>query len=502
MSRVTIGALLALAAGIALLGSSVLAEPTYNVITVLDGTQSGWRNANIYGASGGLSTYAQVCKGNPGPSPAGCYYMNCGQNGSGAAPNNTPGQAWLGTDIYNGILLSQITTMKYWTIHDYRGGENDVVKDSSGNIIPEEWYPKWFDKQPPQIEIFCSVENNTNLRQFIYRPWSIPGYNGYGPNDGSFCRIWQEWDCLTQGYWLEAVAPPPGEYAVMLTWEEIKSKYPDAVLSTPQYSATPVYGQAQCPIGNPEESWTQTSLNIVMGARKQTNTDFNPDKGWTTWWKESWNSAGAVDKVTIGYMDLDPEIGLVEHEFDFQSPDDATNPSQNRIRALNNLAVFDQESYVPVRSRGPLKEGDPPPYWGGGVADESKMNALQRAGAYNYEQAVTGRDIDQSPILGDKTGQLFVLYGEVYDSFENGGKFKVDDGAGRMVNCYCPGADSFLTDGQYVRMVGNLYGQNPTEWYYNMFHMVEWNADPSLCKYSSMWPWQFMTYEWNITVLH
>lgn len=493
-SSIAAARFLMIAVAVAMLGSSVLAVPTYNAITVLDGTQSGWRNANIYGANGGLSTYALVCKGNPGPSPSGSYFMDCGQNGSGSAPNNTPGQCWLGTDKYNGVPLSQITTMKYWTIHDYRGGENDVVKDNLGNTIAKEWYPKWFDKQPPQIELFCRIENNTNSRQFIYRPWSIEGYNGYGPNDGSFCRKWQEWDCLTQGYWLVAVGTLPGE-ALMLTWQQILTAYPDAVLSTPQYSATPVYGQATCPVGNAEESWTPTSFNVVMGARAQANSSFKTDKGWNTWYKESWNSAGAVDKLTVAY---DPGTGLVDDEYDFQSPTDATNASANKIRALNNRAIFDQNTYVPnPRTRTALA-----PPWGGGTVDPTKMNALQRAGAYNYEQAVTGRNPDGSPILGDKLGELFALYGLVSDSYANGGKFKVDDGSGNLVSCYCPGADTLLTDGQYVRIVGSLYGQNPYEQYYNMFHMVEWNADPLLCKYTSLWPWQFCTYGWNITVLN
>jgi hypothetical protein len=489
----TIARLHAIAAVAALLASSAFAEPTYNAITVMDGSQSGWREAAIYGASGGLTTEGQVGKGNPGPRPVGFYFMDAGQMGCGGDSGDYPGQCWIGTDRYHTVLLSQITTLKYWTILDYRGSENDPVKDSSNNIVPEEWYPKWFDKQPPQIELFCRVDGNTNSRQFIYRPWSIEGYNGYGPNDGSRCRKWEEWDCLTEGYWLEAIDPPLGEYALMETWDELKNKYPDAYLAMPTWTLTPVWGMQECPVG---DEWTCASLNVVLGARKQSWNKFNPEKGWTSWWKESWNAQGAVDKLIVGYMydDPDPEIPpvLIEDEYDFQSATDATDASANKIRALNNKAVFDQNPYVPnPRTRG-ATPSVPQPSWGGGTVDDTKMNALQRAGNFNYEQV---------PGTSDTVGHLFVIYGRVVNSFQNGGWFKVDDGSGAFLDCYCPNVESKVIDDDYVRMVGSLYGQNPYDWFYEMFHMIEWNANPELCKYSHMWPWQFHTYLWNVEVM-
>lgn len=477
---------LAAIAAAALLVTSALAVPTYNAVTALDGSQNGWREAAIYGGGGSLTTYGQVGKGNPGPRPVGFYFMTCGQNISPA-----PGQSWIGTDKYHGVQLSQITTLKYWTIMDWRGGENEPLKDVYGNNVPQEWNPfKWFDKQPPQIELFCRVDNNTNSRQFIYRPWSIDGYPGYGPNDGSRMRKWEEWDCLTEGYWLEAIAGAP-----MLTWDEIKNKYPDAVLAMPQWTLTPTYGMPQCPVG---DEFYCASFNIVLGARKTTNSDFNSDKGWNTWWKESWNAQGAVDKVIFGY---DTGEGIVEDEYDFQSPLYATDASQNQIRALNHRALFDQVSYVPdPRSRPGIGTGAPPP-WGGGSVDPTRMNAIQRAGNFNYDQLVIGRNPDGTPILGGTVGQLFVLYGRVSDSTVKQDWFKVDDGTGRVVDCYCQNAQYKVGDGDYVRMVGSCYGQNPYEWYYNMFHMVIWDADPQLATYSSLWPMQFHTFDWNVDVL-
>lgn len=491
--------LLAVAAAVAVLGTSALAVPTYNAISVMDGTQSGWREAAIYGATGGLSVDGLVCKGNPGPRPVGFYLMNCGQMGSGGGSGNNPGQAWIGTDKYNSLLLSQITTLKYWTIMDFRGGENDPVKDAGGVNVPGEYYPKWLDCQAPQIELFCRVDNNTNYRQFIYRPWSYTDpatqifYAGYGPKDGSQSRKWQEWDCLHEGYWLEAIAGAPME-----TWDELKNKYPDAYLWIPTWTQTPVYAAPDCPVG---DEFSCAALCVVLGARKQTNNDFSDAKGWKTWWKESWNAQGAVDKIIIGYNDT--ELGLIEDEYDFQSPTLATDASQNRIRALNNKALFDQNTYMPdPRTRGPINTSSPPPSWGGGSVDSAKMNAIQRAGTYNYEQMVTGYNPDGSRILGSAIGQVFALYGTVSDSATTANWFKVDDGSGKLVPCYCQNAQSVVQDGDFVRMVGGCYGQNPFEWYYNMFHMVAWNADPLLATYSTPWPMQFHTFDWNVEVLY
>jgi len=89
--------------------------------------------------------------------------MNAGTEGSTAQSKN-PGQCWIGTDLYGGVPLSQITTMKYSAILDWRGGENDKLLDSGGIAVANEWYPKWFDKQPPHVQLYCLVEGGTNAR--------------------------------------------------------------------------------------------------------------------------------------------------------------------------------------------------------------------------------------------------------------------------------------------------------------------------------------------------
>ncbi len=209
-------------------------------------------------------------------------------------------------------------------------------------------------------------------------------------------------------------------------------------------------------------------------------------------------SLGAVDKLTIAGTDAyDWEFS---DEYDFQAPGICLqDPVYNKIRALNNRAIFDQASWIPEgRARG----GNPMPPWGGYLTQNYAylMNALQRAGTYNYDSPVLGRNPDGSAIYGYNTGHLFVLYGRVSDTA--GDFFKVDDGSGYKVDCYCPNASTKpIVNGQYVRMVGTLYGQNPYEWYFNMFHVVQWDPDPNNYVYSAMFPWRFDTYTWNVDVL-
>jgi hypothetical protein len=282
------------------------------------------------------------------------------------------------------------------------------------------------------------------------------------------------------------------------TWTEILGlpEFQGAYLSSPTYNSSPVWGQYQCPVPNWEDPPKGCSLCFELGARGTSNNKF-PD-GYKDWWRESYSALGAVDKFTIaGVID---EYWEFSDEFDFQAPGVILqDPVYNKLRALSIKSVFDQNSWVPEgRSRGP----NPPVTWGGFPTQNYayRMNAMQRAATYNYDSPIFGRNPDGSAIYAYTQGHLFVTYGWVSDTA--GDCFKIDDGSGRKLDCYCPDAsDKPIVDGQFVRMVGTLYGQNPYEWYYNMFHVVEWNADPNEYVYSEMFPWRFDTYTWNVDVL-
>jgi hypothetical protein len=322
------------------------------------------------------------------------------------------------------------------------------------------------------LQLSVKINSGADWRVLIYRPWSstLPGF---GPKDGSLSRKWQHLDCLTQGVWLDStdVSQP------MLTWQQILSAYPDATLTTPPVASPPRYRiTAEAPTG--------CSLNIVLGARTSTNTGFPP--GYVDWWQESWNAQCAVDNVSIAYIDTYSEV--VSEEFDFQSPTYAVDPSTNNIRAMSIRSIVDQSPWVPPeRSRG----GVP---WGGynTQANFFNANALQRAGNFNYEVSSSNGEI----VSGSSRGHLFVIYGRVSDT--SGDMFKLDDGSGFQIDCYCPNADQVpISDGQFVRVLGSAYGQCPFEWYFNLFHQVTY--DPPT--YSQLWPWEFHTFAWNVQVV-
>lgn len=464
-------------------------------IWTTDGSQ-GWRKATLGSANTkcDLSSYAQPCKGSPGPSPVGSLYMQCPQS------QTNIGSAWYGNNTYTGTPLANITTLKYWTILDYRGVESaktltDQV-DEFGNRIPmsdTEWTPSLFPTQPIQLYLYVRLADDS-IRAIIYRPWSTPQHPGFGPDDGSLTRRWQEWDCLHEGYWLQEDTTA----LKMNTWSELLAlpEFAGATLATPVYSATPQWGQSRCPVMSSSDPLVGSCLCFELGCRGTSNTRFPAPHN--EWWRESYSALGAVDKFTIAGTDA--HASPFCDEYDFQSPGLLiADPFYNKARAINNRAVFDQPSWVPSgRSRG----GTPTPAWGGYLTANYAylMNATQRAGTYNYDTPVIGRNGDGSAVYGYNQGHLFVLYGWVSDV--TGDFFKVDDGSGHPVDCYCPNASTKpIVAGQFVRMLGSLYGQNPYEWYFNMFHVVTWAPDPANYVYSAMFPWRFDTYTWNVHVL-
>ena len=497
LTRTTIGWVVAFA-----LLSMVLASGSFALevrrVWLSDRSQYGWNKYTTSSpkAKADFSNYYTTCKGSPGPSPVGSFYMQ------GPVCDSAPtGGAWFGTDVYQGMKLSNITALKYWAIVDYKGQEGSPTLDGNGNPMPYEWKPKYLPSQPPQLCLSVKLADG-NLRTLIFRPWTAT-YPGFGPrevaNPASATppapwRRWMEYDCLF-GYWMQEEGGSPVD-----TWNNIvnSAKFLDATLESPvKSSGMPVWGSHQSPLDN--GAGKSTSLCFELGARASANPDF--PLNYQAWWYESYGAYAAIDKFTIAGLDKNQSV--FEHEYDFQSPGNTGDPSNNKIRALNNRAIFDQEPYVPaVRTRnwpgGPGSCEKPAWWWGNLDLDcgtppvtifLSMFNAIQRAGNYNTNTPAT-------------CGQLFVLYGRVTDF--NGSDldlFKVDDGAGQNVDCYCPGAINVLGPGQYVRMVGTIYGQCPYDWYYNTFHVVKWNADPNLYEYSHLWPYRFDTYPWQVTVL-
>lgn len=264
-----------------------------------------------------------------------------------------------------------------------------------------------------------------------------------------------------------------------------------------------------------------------MGGLTHTNTDWSTI-GKASWWHESYWARGAADLVTFA-RDTDPGEGetIVEDSYDFEASSvNDPAPRGTYKRALNNAAVSDQGIYMPGlppyqdpdgynimpnrRLRKGVKSPTEPLPWGEGTYSAAKMNAIQRQGGYGDSTQYAGAFPTWTAVAGSRKGNLQVLYGKIcadppiVSGADNGQWFYVDDGSGKNVKCYCPGGvyTTDIAEGNYVRMLGSLQGNNPNEWYWNNFHYITWNEDPALRAMSKPWPYEFQTYTWNITVLN
>lgn len=532
MTRKTVISLLVVVCSLAVATSGLAA--TYQV-TVLDGSQYGWLtfggSQRCWGAKpAGISWYNEACYSNPGPAPGANLGFNCPENGS-MGGTDQPGQVWAGTNRYVGLKLRDIRKINYWAIVDWRGVNTFPLLDNNGNdVYNTAWDPRpagypahWHEyrvqsvsSQPPAILLTVKINQAGDQLTMLYRPWNqaAPGQgirttNFNPPAATRVHRVWTEYtavdtiDFNSEGYWyvVDDLTSPDGDH--MWLWEEILNQWPDAELVTPTVNLNPVFA------ADPVQAPIACSFNLHLGALANTNNHFQAP--YTAWWYESYWARGAADLVTVVY-DSDPsEAGenLVTETFDFErtTRENTSIPlyvPQPKVRALNNLAIFDQKVYMPLpRSRASANPSEPLP-WGQGTiitAGNYPWNAVQRYGHYGTStQKSAGVAVPNSTVAN-----LFAVYGEVCsDPAPDGNFFWIDDGAGKKVKCYCPDLlyNTQISPGAYLRLVGSAYGNNPYEWYWNQFHIVQFkDTYPFDCQESQPWPWEFHTYPWNVTVL-
>lgn len=493
----------------------------------------GWQTHSLKcwnGKGGILSYYNPGARGNGGPAPASNLGFECPENGS-AGGGDQPGQSWTGTDRYtvvgpagpdddqNGheLKIRDIKKINYWAILDWAGINTFPLVDGNGCDVYHEWRLQSQASQPPHVVLTVKLSStSTDWRKMIYRPWGTKSaVYGFGPSAVEFNatgaarlhRIWQNYNAVDtiegnyDGCWYVTESADVDHPTGMYTWPEILAKYPDAVLATPSIVQNPVF------FSDPAQAPIPCSFSLHLGAMDNTNSDW-ASVGKSAWWYESYWARGAADLVTFAY-DADPTEGesIVEEQFDFEAG--AEKPTAEY--ALNNLAVFDQTVYMPnPRTRKSVKPTEPLD-WGEGTVLGYKMNAPQRYGHYgtNFRQYWNGTA--WATVTGTTEANQFVVYGQVCadPAPETGvslGKwFYLDDGAGKKIKVYCPGGlyDTRITEGNYLRCVGSLHGNNPYEWFWNNFHIIVWRPTfPDDCPQSQPWPWEFQTYTWKITQLY
>jgi len=481
----------------------------------------GWQTHSLRcwsGKGGILSYYNAGARGNAGPAPGANLGFELPENGS-VGGTDQPGQSWTGTDRYVGTKLADIKKINYWAILDWAGINTFPLTDENGCNIYHEWRIQSQASQPPCVVLTVQTYwGSTDWRKLVYRPWSGLGGQptGFGPSAVEFNatgaarlhRIWQEYTAVDtengvyDGCWYVTESADIDHPTGMYTWDEVLAKYPEAVLATPNVVQNPAF------YSDPAEAPIPCSFNLQMGAMANSNPDW-ASVGKNSWWYQSYWARGAADLVTFKY-DADPtEVeNIVEETFDFDRYDPAYPVKEY---ALNNLAVYDQGVYMPGlnppdelpnrRTRKSVRV-DEPIAWGEGTVVLANFNAPQRYGYFGTSFLREGG----VAVTGSTTVNQFTLYGKVTDDpapvvgVDNGYWFYLDDGAGKKVKCFCPGAiyDGKVAVGNYLRIVGSLQGNNPYEWYWNNFHYV----NPSQTVMSKPWPWEFQTYTWDVTVLN
>ena len=383
--------------------SLTAADAAIVTITTLETTYpptaaSGWAVARVSGAGGSISR--NMPKGDPGPLPPASFYFKVGYNTS------LPGQAWLGTNNYFGLKLTDIKRMQYSSYLVQRGEES----------TPPSFYPY----QPIQLQLHTYNPSVTSEQHYLmFRPW---GKADGGDPSGSHCRVWETWDCMSDAYqWYDPQGLfVGGVWRHWWKWSEIVAYMPYLCISKPS-------------VGNGFPSTTPTGcgLNFVIGARNETsNGQMTPDFPLTAWWREGYNAEGSMDQFIMAVRKSDGTIK--ENTFDF----DLTSPAQRPpVRALNNRATA--EAF--------WLDGDTSSPCGAWTAAQilARLTPIQRSANTN--------------------ASLFVVYGNVVaDPAPNGAWFSIDDGAGLKIPVYAPGSSVMV--GDYVRVKGGLVPPMPYDW--------------------------------------
>jgi hypothetical protein len=315
----------------------------------------------------------------------GAFYAKTGIGGWQSA--TASGQIWLGTNEISGVPLSgirlaDITKLEYST-YTYICGNNPTPSKNE------------YVRQPIQLQLVIRLSPDGPYAYLMHRPWGI-----IGPGDAALGHMerWETWNAIgPDSQWYLAYSSAGGMCG---SWQDILSAHPDAVIATPPSYSEPWKWA-------PPYTCTGCALNFEVGARKRGNAYVFCLNPYDTWWKESENFRGYVDKFTIEVIDStdpqNPSVIIPETTFDFEG----ANPVTKTV-FMTNRSAWDTTISV-------------------------------------------NRDVDYMFKFS------FVrLFGKVlYEGWDLAtGTFYVDDGSGRPVKIFAPGA--YAAPGDYIIAKGTL----------------------------------------------
>lgn len=239
------------------------------------------------------------------------FQMNSGTSVEGGGPNEgATNEVWLGTNQFNGVKITDVTSLRYSTWTEW-----------SGNL--------WVSTVRNPIELQIAIKgdgipagapgDDPSLWMYaIYRPW---GDEGPDWNRDLF-QTWQTWEPVNNAHeWVLAYhkvpAPldPDDPANYRFTWDEICTMYPDAKILDPK-------SWDDCTAGDPwmapypEQPYqaatlTGTSVNFQVGARRTWDWMMGG-----AWWLWSYDFVGYMDMFTFAYLDGENEVSTT---FDFES---------------------------------------------------------------------------------------------------------------------------------------------------------------------------------------
>lgn len=346
--------------------------------------------------------------------------------GLGSLPNDEEGSLWVGTNLYNGTRLDQITTIKYHTWTDDAGIWQTRTPGPYRQLNPP--------RQPFRPRLLINRNDGSGKQSWlIHCPYGTAGGGlpGSGTERQGFPqRQWQEYDAVAAGGWLEIKNDEPNlsSFTLHTSWLAVLTAYPEATIA-----GAPAVG-SQWPLFLAP---TGCALNFFAGAQQRSGNvnGLNIHSAWSNWWRDAYQMRYWLDDVTIGV--LNEEQQEVVTTYDFEA--DASAPT---------VAI------------------------GGTDARTS------RAAVGIYSRTTNGTTCFRSDCKGSDDF-TFVVYGKVLETPPPGlNRFYITDGGLRM-EVVVPKPDaSPVVAGQWVRCTGHLqmdYG-GP---YNTVGNVSDWDDYPS-----------------------
>ena len=258
---------IAAAVASALLATASVAVAETVVVRPLD--MKGW----VYDKKSGSNTYMGAQAGfqtapEGDPLPPGAFF---GQTGGG---RGTCGQVMIGTNAFNGTLLSSITKLQY-TAYTYTRDE----------VPTDHW--EYGSAKPFELQLAIRKDAAANWRYYLYMP-------SYGASGVTIqYDTWQTFDCMTQGAFYECGSGA----ATYRTWAQMVAVNPvTCIWPYPQegYALADAWDTSY----GTKSTGTGCALNFSAGYRE-------PNTPFYDMYKQSYNFKGFVDNFTIGVNGVD-----------------------------------------------------------------------------------------------------------------------------------------------------------------------------------------------------